>query len=275
MKFGIVDGAFPSEWSLEKLFKSAKKFGYDGVELWLSENGAVNLNSNKEDMINIKNTADKYGISLYSLSNQLCWNYSLTAESEEERSMAKKIIRKQLELASYLGCNTVLVLAGAVGVDFIKDFKMVDYDVAYNRALESLKELKEDAEKYKVNIALENVGNKFLLSPIEMKAFIDEINSPYIGVYFDVGNVMPIGYPEQWIKILKNRIKKIHLKDYLRSEKKSVPLLMGDVDYASVIKELKNINYDDFITSEYVYNEDNYINGNKETINAMKKIISL
>jgi hexulose-6-phosphate isomerase len=106
-----------------------------------------------------------------------------------------------LEVASWLGVDTILVVPGAVDVFFKPDFPVVPYDLVYERSFQALKELTPFAESYKVNIAIENVWNKFLLSPVEMKHFIDSIGSPYVGVYFDVGNVLRIGLPEQWIKI--------------------------------------------------------------------------
>ena len=97
------------------------------------------------------------------------------------------------------------------------------------------------------------IWNKFLLSPLEMRDFIDKFSSAYAGAYFDVGNVVYSGYPEHWIKILGKRIKKVHLKDYRRVAgglHGFVDLLSGDVDYPAVIKALKEINYDGWLTAE-------------------------
>src|SRR5659263_668632 len=93
---------------------------------------------------------------------------------------------------------------------------------------------------FKNDIGLENVWNKFLLSPIEMRDFIDKIDSSYVGAYLDVGNVINTGYPEQWIRILGKRIKKVHFKDFRKSVgtlSGFVDLLAGDVDYPEVMKE--------------------------------------
>src|SRR5690606_39194915 len=123
---------------------------------------------------------------------------------------AKDICKKQLELAAMLGVDAILVIPGAVGVDFIPDSEVVQYEVAYERALSAVQELSTDAKGYGVSIAIENVWNKFLLSPLELKQFIDAVNSDYVGSYFDVGNVVHSGYPEHWIQILGSRIKKVH-----------------------------------------------------------------
>ena len=98
--------------------------------------------------------------------------------------------------------------SGAVGVDFVPGSAVIDYEYAYERAQESIRKLVPYAESAGVAIAIENVWNKFLLSPLELRTFIDEIGSDYVGSYFDVGNVVHNGYPEHWIRILGERIKK-------------------------------------------------------------------
>lgn len=276
MKLGISDFAFPSNWSLDRIFATAAEVGFDGVELGLSENGSVSLNSTMEEMQNIRKLADKYGIKLYSLASMLAWNDSLTSDHSEEREKAKANVKKQLELAHYLGCDTVLVVPGYVGVDFIPNCEVVAYDTVYARAVEWVNELKACAEEWKVSIGVENVWNKFLLSPLEMRDFIDKADSDYVGAYFDVGNVVYSGYPEQWIRILGNRIRKIHLKDFKRSIGTIdgfVNLLEGDVDYPAVMSALKEIHYDGWLTAEYSFSEEEFEKGIHRTIDAMRKIV--
>jgi len=121
---------------------------------------------------------------------------------------------------------------------------------------------------------VENVWNKFLLSPLEMRDFIDSLNSKYIGSYFDVGNVVYSGYPEHWIKILGNRIKKLHFKDFKRSIGTIagfVPLLEGDVNFPEVIKALEKINYTSYVTGELF--PDQSANIVVDTSAAMDKIL--
>lgn len=252
MKKGISIWSF-TEPDLKKCFKLAKDAGFDGVELALAEDGAVTLTSTKEDILAIKEMAKETGIELYSVASGLYWTYNYTSENEENRQKAKEITKRQLEIASWLGCDTILVVPGAVNVAFEPQSEIVEYDVAYERALSTLKELAPVSESLKVSIAIENVWNKFLLSPLEMRDFIDKINSPYVGSYFDVGNVLYCGYPQHWIKILGGRIKKVHFKDYRRnvgSLDGFVDLLAGDVDYINVKKSLDSIGYDNWVTAE-------------------------
>ena len=147
------------------------------------------------------------------------------------------------------------MVPGAVKVAFDPDSELVEYDVAYERALEALTELAPYAEQLKVAIGVENVWNKFLLSPMEMAEFIDKVGSDYVGSYFDVGNVLYIGYPEHWIKVLAGRIKKVHLKDY-RVEAGGlhgfVDLLAGEVNWPAVMQQFEKIGYDGWVSAEMI-----------------------
>ncbi len=254
MKKGISIWSF-TEPDLKKCFEIAKDAGFDGVELALDASGAVTMESTKEDILAIKKMAEEIGIELYSVASGLYWTYNYTSENEDNRNKAKEITKKQLEIASWLGCDTILVVPGAVNVAFEQGGEIVEYDVAYERALSALKELAPYAEQLKVSIGVENVWNKFLLSPMEMADFIDKVGSDYVGSYFDVGNVLYIGYPEHWVKVLNKRIKKVHFKDY-RTEAGGlcgfVDLLAGNVNYPAVMKEFEKIGYDGWVTAEMI-----------------------
>ena len=176
MKKGINIWSFPVGTIKDNL-TLAKNAGFEGVELALNGEGELSLNSTKEELLSIKKTAEDLNLSLYSLSCGLCWDYRLSDDDAKIREKAKDMIKKQLETAKILGADTILVIPGVVNVSFSMPEKKVAYDVVYDRALEGLNELKTYAEDLKVNIALENVWNKFLLSPMEMRDFIDKIGS--------------------------------------------------------------------------------------------------
>ncbi|MBR4072675.1 MAG: sugar phosphate isomerase/epimerase [Clostridia bacterium] len=251
MKKGISGWAFIDR-TPEVCFKLAQKYGFDGVELVLGNHGPVQFNSTEEDMKALRKKAEKYGLSCYSLVCDLCWDYSLTSDDETVRKKAEEIIAKQLEIASWLGCDTILALPGMVA-GLTEDSEVVPYHIAYDRALEAIRKLAPIAEKYKVKIGLENVWNKFLLSPLEMRDFIDKVGSEYVGAYFDVGNVVLNGYPEHWIDILSHRITKVHFKDFKRSIGTLggfVDILEGDVNYKAVIDSLRCNGYDGWVTAE-------------------------
>lgn len=275
MKKGISIWSF-ARTDLRECMILAKQAGFDGIELALDEHGPVSMDSTKEDILKVKAMADEIGLELYSLASGLYWTYNYTSANKENVEKAKQITRKQLEVASWLGCDTVLVVPGAVEVAFDPG-EVVEYDVAYERALCALKELAPVAESLKVSIGVENVWNRFLLSPMEMARFVDEVGSDYVGAYFDVGNVLFSGHPEHWIKILNKRIKKVHFKDYRRKAGDLhgfVDLLAGEVNWPEVMKKLEQIGYDGWVSAEMIPPYTHY----PETIiyntsNAMNKIL--
>jgi len=275
MKKGISIWSF-AETDLEKCMMIAKDAGFDGIELALDEHGPVSMDSTKEDILKVKAMADKIGLELYSVACGLYWTYNYTSANAENVARAKEITKKQLDVASWLGCDTILVVPGAVEVAFDPG-EVVEYDVAYNRALEALKELAPYAEKLGVSIGVENVWNRFLLSPMEMAEFIDKVGSDYVGSYFDIGNVLFSGYPEHWIKILNKRIKKVHFKDYRRAAGDLhgfVDLLSGEVNWPAVMQKLEDVGYDNWVTAEmlppYTHYPETII---YNTSNAMDKIL--
>lgn len=254
MKKGISIWSFTAG-TLEEKFRLAKAAGFDGVEVAMDATGDITPETGFAETETIRKLAKGTGIELYSVASGIYWQHSLTSNDKNEREIAKSCVKKQLQLAAWLGCETILVIPGAVSVSFAPELGVVDYDTAYGRTLEALKELAPEAERLNVHIGLENVWNNFLLSPLEMRHLIDEIGSTHVGSYFDVGNSVANGYPEQWIKILGNRIKKIHFKDYRRSVGSLdgfVDLLAGDVDWKAVISALKNNGYDGWVTGEMI-----------------------
>ncbi len=256
MKKGINIWSFPQA-SIKDNLLLAKKAGFEGVELALNAEGELSMNSSEAEIKNVKKIADDLGLELYSLSCGLCWDYRLSDDDENLRNKSVDMIKKQLDTAKILGADTILVIPGVVNVEFSFPEKKVAYDVVYERALKGLNGLKDYAKSLKVNIGLENVWNKFLLSPMEMRDFIDKIDSEFVGSYFDVGNAMLCGYPEDWIRILGIRIKKVHFKDYRMQAgglHGFVDLLAGDVNYPEVVKALKEVGYDGWVSAEMIPN---------------------
>ncbi|MBQ7901988.1 MAG: sugar phosphate isomerase/epimerase [Clostridia bacterium] len=253
MNKGISSVAFPAGMTIKEMFAEAKKHGFDGVELSMNASGELTTDTGLEELRQIKNEADNAGITLYSVTSGVCWMYSLTSDDEAQRGLAKENVKKQLDIAARLGCETILVVPGHVGVDFAPHLGVVEYETAYNRALNAIGELVPYAESAGVVMGIENVWNKFLVSPLEVRSFIDEINSPYVKAYFDVGNVLINSYPEHWITILGNRIAKVHFKDFKRSIGNIngfCDLLAGDVDYKAVMSAFKSVGYDGWVTAE-------------------------
>lgn len=276
MKKGINIWSFP-QGTVKDNLTLAKSAGFDGVELSLNNRPEISLTSTDKEIKEIKNIADGLGLSLYSLCCDSCWDLRVSDDDAAIREKAKDMIKRQLETAKLLGADTILVIPGVVNACFSHPEKKVAYDTVYERSLKAFGELKTYAEKIGVSIGLENVWNKFLLSPLEMKEFIDEIGSDYVGSYLDVGNTLHISYPEDWVRILGKRIKKVHFKDYrveVGGLSGFVDLLAGDVNYPEVMKALGEIGYDGWVTAEmipnYRYHTEQII---YNTSNSMDKIL--
>jgi L-ribulose-5-phosphate 3-epimerase len=245
---GINQWCYPEGTSLENVFTFSKEAGFDAVELNLYNSDGIGLtmDTTPREAEAIVNLALSYGLQLRSISTGLLWQSPLSSPHAEVREQGRKVIVKQIELASAMGIDTVLVVPGSVTPD-------VSYDDCYNRSQEELKKVLVEAEKRQVAIGIENVWNKFLLSPLEMARYIDELDSDYAKAYFDVGNVLQFGYPEQWIRILGKRISKVHVKDFstkVGNITGFVPLLAGDVNWLAVVAALEEIGYNDTITAE-------------------------
>ena len=239
----------------KQAMKLAKDAGFEGIELALGSEGEISMTSTDEELLSIRSYAEELGIKIPSLSSGLCWANSLTANDPQERQRAFDMVVRQLYCAKMIGAETILVIPGSVSVEFVPEWGVVDYDVVWERALEQMKKLAPIAEQMGVQIGLENVWNKFLLSPLEMRNFIDAVGSDWVGAYFDTGNVVYSGYPEQWIKILGKRIFKVHFKDYRCNPgglNAFVDLLAGDVDWKAVRTAFEEIGYEGWAAGEMI-----------------------
>lgn len=265
MKKSINIWSFIGKTNKEAM-KLAKDAGFEGIELALGAEGEITMTSTDEELLSIKAYAEELGIKIPSLSSGLCWANSLTANDPAERQRAFDMVARQLYCAKMIGAETILVIPGSVSVEFVPEWGVVDYDVVYDRALEQMKKLAVIAQEYGVQIGMENVWNKFLLSPLEMRNFVDAIGSDWVGVYFDTGNVVFSGYPEQWIKILGKRIFKVHFKDYRRNPgglNAFVDLLAGDVDWKAVRAAFAAIGYEGWAAGEMI---PQYVQGSDQLI---------
>ncbi len=255
MKKSISIWSFYGKGTYEDKLKLAREAGFDGFEIDLSEDGPVNLRSTQRDLAKVRAAADKAGLELTGLATGLYWGANPASGSASVRKQAARILNKQITAAAALGIDSILVVPGSVGADFIPDGEVVPYASVYERAQAFIKAALPLAEKHGVNLCIENVWNKFLLSPLEMKGFIDHFKTPRVKAYFDVGNALATGYPEHWIPILGTRIGRVHFKDYRRavgSVDGFVDLLSGDVNWQAVMQELVSARYSGWIAAEMI-----------------------
>jgi L-ribulose-5-phosphate 3-epimerase len=257
MKIGVsywmLEGGLEGHKPVRHALQEAKDLGYDCIELAVASEGVLTDRATRAQCEDIRSEADRIGIEISSLASGESWVCSPTANDPEVRQRILDFTRRALRVAQWLRTDAYLFVPGAVDVFFRPDAEVVPYDVCYQRATEAVQNLLPVAEEAGVAICIENVWNRFLLSPLEMRDFIDSFNSPFVGAYFDVGNVWLTGYPDQWIHILGKRIKRVHVKDFRRSVGTAegfVDLLQGDVDFEAVKHALGDVGYDGYLTAE-------------------------
>jgi len=259
VKKGINYWSFPGglegKMDFAAAVKEAKKLGYQGMEVCLFPEGPLSLDMGASDVAKLRKLLDDAGLQAASVTTGVLWDYPLTSTDPAQRDKGKQAVVRCLEVANQLGATGILVVPGAVEIFFNPAAEIVPYDVAMQRVEEVMKELAPVAEKNKVAIGIENVWNKMFLSPLEARDVLDRVGSEYLGWFFDVGNILALGFPEQWIRILGKRIKKVHVKDFRRAVGTAdgfVDLLEGDVNWPEVVKALKEVGYDDFLIAEMI-----------------------
>jgi hexulose-6-phosphate isomerase len=233
--------------SVADILSTAKNAGFEAVELTLEASGEITLETSVDDLKRIKETADDLGMLLPTVATGLNWQFPLVGPDPALCAKGVQVTKKCLEVAKVFGAQTVLAVPCTVTPDF-------PYDVAYDRCVELFRgELGDAAEAAGVYIGIEYVWNKFLLSPLEFRNMLDEIGRKFVAAYFDVGNVLNSGYPEQWIRILGSRIKAVHFKDF-RCSVGTIPgfvdLLEGDVAWDRVMAAFAEIGYDFAVAAE-------------------------
>lgn len=270
--YWMFKGGLEAKRSISEAMKEAKNLGFDAIELCIANEGVLTHNTTQAQCEDIADTANKIGIQISSVASGQSWTWSPSASDPEIRKKIIDFTCKALKITKWLGTDAYLFVPGAVSVFFLPDAEVVNYDVCYQRASKAVNQILPVAEETGVFLCIENVWNKFLLSPLEMRDFIDSFNSEMVAAYFDVGNVLLTGYPDQWIRILGNRIKRVHIKDFklsIGTAEGFVDLLEGDVDFSSVKKALADIGYDGYVVGELLPFEP----GRPErTVEAMKQI---
>lgn len=235
-----------------RCFERAQAAGFDGVQLYLEPSGYFSLESSSSVVRGVAEAARSAGITVPSLEIAP-FSFSFTSDDPAARTHGIEHVTRCLEIAATMGVEGVLAIPGWVGLSWDRAAPVVRYDLAYERTREALVTLAPVAERLGVSIMIENIWNRFLLSPLELRGLLDAVGSPRVRALLDVGNVVLFGYPEHWIEILGGHLQEVHLKDYraaVGTIDGFVDLLSGDVNWPAVIGALRRIGYDGFLTAE-------------------------
>lgn len=242
LKKAFCFSMLPGSMSIEDRFKMAKDIGLDGVEVPPLE---------PADVDGFRRASDKAGVAMHSIILG-GWKAPIASADPAVAAQGAAIIEAQLGVAKQIGADGVLVVPGVVDANN-------RYADIYQRSQTQLKKLAPKAEQAGVRILIENVWNNFLLSPVEFAKFLDEIGSEFVQSYFDVGNVVAFGWPQDWIRTLGPRIRKIHLKDFKKDTREWTNLRDGDVNWPEVRKALGEVGYKGYVTAELKGGDESYL----------------
>ena len=235
MKKGIYMGCLPGASAAEK-FALARDAGFDGVQIPSPDD--------LKTAANLRDLAGKYGLEVPSIMGQKHWSHPLSSSDPQTRQVCGDAICQDLRHARAIGADIVLLVPGVVTAQ-------VTYEQAWQHSMAEVHRLARVAEQHQVVLALENVWNKFLLSPLEFRRFLDDLASPFVKAYFDCGNILAYGFPDHWIRTLGGRIASIHVKGYCQPPAAPFPhSLDSDVNWDACRQAWQAIGYDGYLTVE-------------------------
>jgi L-ribulose-5-phosphate 3-epimerase len=248
----------PRTLSAMEKFKAAKEAGFEEIECPTTPDQA----KAEEILAASKET----GIRIHSVMNQEHWNSPLSSADPAVVEKSMEGMRTSLRNAKLWGADTVLLVPAVVN-------PQTSYRDAWERSQKQIRKLIPMAQDMKIIIGIEEVWNKFLLSPLEFAKYVDEFQSPWIRAYFDVGNVAINGYPHDWIRTLGKRIVKLHFKDFKFQKRVAefTNLLDGDIDFKAVHAALADIGYQGSATVELNGGDTAYL---KDVNTRFEKILS-
>jgi L-ribulose-5-phosphate 3-epimerase len=238
-----------------KHFQLLKEAGFEGVEL-LSPNGF--------DRDEVLKARDETGLVIHGISGSVHWNSPLSSPDPAVVDKGLAAIRQSILDCKAYGGTTVLLVPAVVKPG-------ISHRDAYARSQANIRKVIPDAQAAGIKIAIEEVWNKFLLTAPEFARYIDEFATPTVGAYFDVGNVVEYGYPEEWIRELGKRILKVHIKEYAKAKRFSYPLGEGkEIDWPAVRSALTDVGYDGWVTAEVGLGD---LDAMKDVVARMDKIL--
>jgi hexulose-6-phosphate isomerase len=263
---------FPDDLPYTERFRQARNAGFDGIELRLGQE--IRMDATPDEVKRMGQAAREAGIRIASIwASQPESQNPLNSRDPAVRARHLETLHAAIDIAAWLECGAILLVPGGLGRKF-----QIGYQETWDLLSAELPKIIPYAAEKKVILTPENVGNKFLTSPIDMRNFIDQFHSPNLQAHFDVGNVVQTGFPEDWILTLGSRIKRLHVKDYkfgARGEPgRYVNLGEGDIDWRGVIAALVKVGYSGFVSPE-IRGDPNDPERINKISRALDKILSL
>lgn len=258
IKKAVEFSMLPKTLSVVDAFQLAHDCGFEEIECPTTPEQA-----RAEEMLA---ASKKTGVRIHSVMNQAHWSFPLSSPDAAVVEKSLEGMRTSLNNAKLWGADTVLLVPAVVNAE-------VSYAQAWERSQRQIRKLIPIAQESKVVIGIEEVWNKFLLSPLEFAHYIDSFESPWIKAYFDVGNVAISGYPQDWIRVLGKRIVKLHIKDFKFEKNVAswVALKEGQIDWHAVHAALAEIKYKGTASVELPAGDGDYL---KEVNRRFEQILS-
>jgi L-ribulose-5-phosphate 3-epimerase len=250
---------YPERMTLRECMQLARDAGFDGIELNYDLDNDLSPKSGAKEYAAIRKLADEIGIRISGLCSFLFWPYPLSSNDPAKRERGIELAGMIAQAAHDLGVENVLVVPGAVHIPWRTDHEPVPNDVCDKRAREAVGKLAKSAEKLKVFLNIENIFfNGYLMTPMEMNAFVDSFGSEHVRVHFDSGNIAMFQHAEHWVPILGKRTRNIHLKEFTKkgqdySLETFRPLLDGTTNWPALTDALDATGYKGYLTFEYFH----------------------
>lgn len=244
-KLGMIakKGTDGKELTLVERLKMANEAGFDGVDF--DEAGSFTPQQARD-------AVRESGVFVHNAINHAHWQQRLTSPKEEERAQGVANIEHCLRVAHAAGGSGVLIVVGR-GDDGAAD----EID---ERARTEIKKLLPLAASLGQPILFENVWNKMHYdhdappeqSPERFIKFVDSFHSPWVGMYYDIGNHWKYGQPREWLKAFGQRAVKLDVKGFSRAKNKFVDITSEDDDlpWDEVRKGLGEIEFAGWTTAE-------------------------
>jgi L-ribulose-5-phosphate 3-epimerase len=255
---------YPDRMTLEQCLRLAKQEGFDAVELNYDLDNDLSPKAGPRELQAIRRLADQIGLGISGLCSFLFWPYPLTSNDPAKRARGLELAGLMTQAAHELGVKNMLVVPGAVHIPWRTDYEPVANEVCDRRAREAIASLLPQAEKLNVSLNIENIFfNGYLMTPMELCAFVDSFHSEHVRVHFDTGNVMLFQFPEHWIATLGPRIRNTHFKEFSKKGTDSSlesfrPLLDGTTNWPAVMEALDLAGYRGYLTFEYFHPYQHY-----------------